>query len=163
MAPLPVKLVTTTASIRSASVASSAAAREVCTPPPAMIIGRAPALSSVAAWLMLAGSATVRNAGARTVRSSTSRSPSAPAHSASSTLCGMTSATGPGRPLVARRNAARTRSGSVCASGTASVAFVIADRKPIWSKPCDATPLCRSGAQPAGSSPTRAMTGIDAL
>ena len=75
----------------------------------------------------------------------------------------MTSATGPGRPLVAMRNAPRSRSGSAATLGTARADFVIAARKAIWSKPCDATPLCRSGAQSAGSSPTRAMTGIEAL
>jgi hypothetical protein len=43
------------------------------------------------------------------------------------------------------------------------VAFVMLERKPIWSKPWEATPLSRSGAQSLGSSPTMAIKGTEAL
>ncbi len=75
----------------------------------------------------------------------------------------MTSATGPGRPLVAMRKAERICCGKAAVVGTSNVDLVIDFRKLIWSKPCEATPISRYGAQSLGSSPTSAITGTDAL
>jgi hypothetical protein len=55
----------------------------------------------------------------------------------------MTSATGPGRPVVAIRKAERIICGKAAGVGTSSVDLVIDERNLTWSKPCEATPISR--------------------
>jgi hypothetical protein len=139
MAPLPVRVVPTAALSWSASATRSGPAAECITPPPARMNGRSARRSALAAAATSAGLGAGRKAGNRPNRSlAASGSPGSPGPS--STSCGRNSATGPGRPVVASRNACRTRAGMVAASGTVACHLVTGASSAAWSSACDAAP-----------------------
>ncbi len=75
----------------------------------------------------------------------------------------MMSATGPGRPVVASRNARRTIGPRSSILRTVPTHFVTGTSSASWSSACEVAPRCHRASVDVGSSLTRASTGIDEL